>query len=123
MDRLIGHAESMGCRVFFLPLNGYDGFLATPRDIIINSRLHSDYQREVLAHELGHVHYGHDWRHPHDRERDERQADNYAARLLISPLEYAAAEYVYGPHAGALAEALQVSTAIISAWRRSYCAA
>lgn len=110
----------MGCRVFFLPLEGYDGFLATPRDIIVNSRLHSGYQREVLAHELGHVYHGHDWRHPHDEARDERQADAYAARLLISPLEYAAAERVYGPHLGALAEALHVSVEIVQAWRRTH---
>lgn len=106
-----------GTACFFLPPDGHDGFLATPIDIVITSRLYTDYQREVLAHELGHVHYGHDWRHPHDRERDERQADAYAARLLISPLEYAAAEQIYGPHPGALAEALRVSVEIVEAWR------
>lgn len=110
----------MGCRVFFLPLENHDGYLATPHDIVINSRLHADYQREVLAHELGHVHYGHDWRHPHDKARDERQADHYAARLLITPGEYAAAEAICGPHVGALAQALRVSTQMVSAWRRAH---
>lgn len=110
----------MKCRVFFHPLNQHDGYLATPRDIIINTRLHTSFQREVLAHELGHVHYGHDWRRPHDKRRDERQADAYAARLLISPVEYALAERTYGPHVGALAQALQVSTVIIRAWQETY---
>lgn len=118
MQKLIEHADTFECRVFFLPLAEHDGLLATPRDIVVNSRLHGDYQREVLAHELGHVYYGHDWRRPHDEERDERLADEYAARLLISPLEYASAEHVYGPHPGALAEALRVSVEMVRAWRR-----
>lgn len=117
---LIERAETMKCRVFFHPLDEYDGYLATPRDIVINTRLHASFQREVLAHELGHVHYGHDWRRPHDKARDERQADMYAARLLISPEDYALAECTYGPHVGALAQALQVSTAIVKAWQASH---
>lgn len=112
----------MKCRVFFHPLDHFDGYLATPRDIVINTRLHASFQCEVLAHELGHVYYGHDWRRPHDKARDEQQADHYAARLLISPADYALAEQIYGPHQGALAQALQVSTALIKAWQQSYIA-
>jgi Zn-dependent peptidase ImmA (M78 family) len=46
-------------------------------------------QRSVLAHELGHAYYDH---RCHDDLRCERQADAYAAALLIDPGEYAQAE-------------------------------
>lgn len=118
MQQLIDHAATLECRVVFLPLEHYDGIVAAPHEIVVNSRLHGDFQREVLAHELGHVWHGHDWRRRHDRERDERQADEYAATLLITPEEYARAERDHGPHLGALAQALRVSTQMIEAWRR-----
>lgn len=48
-----------------------------------------------LAHELGHAHYndppGHFGAH-------ELRADRFAARLLISPADYATTEAIYGPH-------------------------
>ncbi|MDY0828547.1 ImmA/IrrE family metallo-endopeptidase [Microbacterium sp. BG28] len=43
-------------------------------------------RRSVIAHELGHHHHGHTC----DSEANERQADAYAARLLIDPERYAA---------------------------------
>ena len=48
--------------------------------------------RSVLAHELGHAVLGHTSRRPTPRSvaRQERQADEWAARLLITPAAYAA---------------------------------
>lgn len=43
--------------------------------------------RSTLAHELGHAHYGHWW----SSRKHEDQADEWAARLLISPAEWSLA--------------------------------
>lgn len=53
-----------------------------------------------LAHELGHAHYGDP---PGHHGAHEIRADRFAARLLISPTEYATAEAIYGPHPATLA--------------------
>ena len=117
MNQLIAHAASLGCRVYFFPLaDDWEGYFDTSDTIVVNSSMTETYQREVLAHELGHAWYGHDWRLPHDRDRDERQADMYAARLLISPTEYALAEAIC-PHPGAIAKELGVATYLIHAWQ------
>ena len=122
LNSLLQHAASIGCRVYFLPIDDQlDGYLSANGDIVINSRMTETYQREVLAHELGHVHHGHDWRAPHDEPRDERQADLYAARLLISPVEYAAAEQLHS-HPGAIAKELGVSQYLIELWQGSLAA-
>lgn len=47
----------------------------------------------ALAQELGHAHYGAPASH---RPRYELRANRFAARLLISPVEYAMAERAYG---------------------------
>lgn len=68
----------------------------------------------ALAHELGHAHYG----DPAgcDPAREHR-ADRFAARLLISPVEYAMAEQAYGPHAARIAHELGVTTHLVQVWR------
>ncbi|MDK6259257.1 ImmA/IrrE family metallo-endopeptidase [Corynebacterium frankenforstense] len=72
----------------------------------------------TLAHELGHAVLGHRadvagwW-----SARQERQADRWAAELLISPEDYATAEALYGPHAGALAAEFGVTVHMIQTWR------
>lgn len=70
----------------------------------------------VLAHEIGHAWYGHDWRNPHDEGRDERQANLYAARLLLSPIEYAIAEALHH-HPGAIAKELGISQYLVELWQ------
>ncbi|WP_411697079.1 ImmA/IrrE family metallo-endopeptidase [Corynebacterium sp. LaCa191] len=68
----------------------------------------------ALAHELGHAHYndppGHHGAH-------EYRADRFAARLLISPVEYAAAESIYGPHPATLANELGVTVKVLKTWQ------
>lgn len=67
-----------------------------------------------LAHELGHAHYndppGHFGAH-------ELRADRFAARLLVAPGDYAAAEGVYGSHPAVLASELGVTVKIITVWQ------
>jgi Zn-dependent peptidase ImmA (M78 family) len=117
MQKVMEHAALLGCRVYFLPLReGMYGYLATGQDVVINSRLPEGFQREVLAHELGHVHYGHDLRTRHDSPRDEARADMYAARLLISPTEYAHAETMYDGCHKSIAQELRVSMKTLMLW-------
>jgi Zn-dependent peptidase ImmA (M78 family) len=86
--------------------------------ILLNPKRTETVQRVTLAHELGHAHYGDIWT---DGAREhavrERLADRYAARLLITPAPYGAAERLVGPHVGAIARELEVTTGVVEAWR------
>lgn len=75
-------------------------------------------RRCTLAHELAHYILGHqptedDWIH----SRQERQAHEFAAELLITPKSYESAEILAGSHDGALAAELGVTTHLIRVWR------
>nr|DAK57406.1 MAG TPA: IRRE PROTEIN, Deinococcus, Radiotolerance, Gene regulation.24A [Caudoviricetes sp.] len=68
----------------------------------------------ALAHELAHAHYGDP---PGHQPRYEARADRFAAKLLVSPVEYATAEQTYGPHPARIAHELGVTIHIINVWR------
>jgi Zn-dependent peptidase ImmA (M78 family) len=70
-------------------------------------------RRSVIAHELGHHHYGHDC----DSPANERQADAYAARLLINPAWYAELEAI-DSDAAWIAEEMNVAPWVVEAFRR-----
>jgi Zn-dependent peptidase ImmA (M78 family) len=72
-------------------------------------------QRSVIAHELGHWYYGHTC----STGRNERQADCFAAALLINPDEYARIEQI-SDDVEYIADELQVTEEVISDYRR-YC--
>lgn len=78
------------------------------------SRIYFDLQltpnevRVTIAHELGHAHHGHCC----DSDRNEWQADLYAARLLIDPSDYAELEAV-NPDQYQLADDLGVTVELI----------
>lgn len=76
---------------------------------------------ETLAHELGHVALRHMPGAPeYLRARQEREADEWAAKILISPSDYRRAEMLVGAHEGALAHELGVTTHLIRVWRGLY---
>lgn len=103
----------MGLRVQYRDLGRRHGELHSSGLIYINYRRTVLRQRVTLAHELGHHHHGHDWSRDHDRVRDEREADQYAARLLITADAYALAEAHVGEHLGALARELGVTRRLV----------
>lgn len=72
-----------------------------------------DEQRSVIAHELGHAHYGHDC----STARNEREADTWAANLLVDPATYAALEREGHDHHG-IAEHLGVTLDIVHAFQQ-----
>lgn len=78
--------------------------------------------RCTLAHELGHARHHHivgvdvpEW----IVQRQEREADEWAAQLLISEDDYARSESVC-PHPGAIARDLEVTVHLIEVWQRMY---
>ena len=70
-----------------------------------------------LAHELGHAHYGDP---PGHHGAHEIRADRFAARLLVSPTEYATTEALYGPHPATLANELGVTVKVLKTWQNIY---
>lgn len=120
IEELIAFAQRAGARVYFLPLTGLNGALSIEGDILINSRLTQAAQRVTLAHELGHLAKGHDWSMEHDKARDERQADLYAARLLIDAQAYAAAENLFEGCVGSIAKELGVTRRLVELWRENH---
>lgn len=120
MRDLRAHAAGLGLTVQLEDLGARNGEVRAGGRIVVNEDRSLSVQCEVLAHEIGHFVLGHNWTRAHDVIRDERQADTYAARLLITPERYALAERLVGTNAGALAYELQVSVRLIDLWRISY---
>lgn len=83
------------------------------RTITVRANLPRRYTRSLIAHELGHAHYGHTKSAP----KSERQADEYAAHILIDEDEYRQAESTYGTDVETLAFILNVSPGLIEVWR------
>lgn len=120
MQDVMDHAESIGLRVAFRDLGRRDGELHSSGLVVLNSRRNVLAQRQVLAHECGHWRLGHNWSREHDRPDDERQANIYAAKVLIAPLDYRFAERIVGTHAGALAKELGVTAGIVALWQQHH---
>ena len=120
MEDLLEHAAGLGLRVKFRDLGRRHGEVHSSGLVVVNDRRPLPVQRIALAHECGHHFYGHDWTADHDRERDEREADTYAARLLITPEAFAEAESLVGCGDSALARELNVQAKHIALWRAAY---
>lgn len=90
---LIRHAASLDTRVHFAHIDdepdllGY--YLAARKMIVLRIGMTLAQSRWVLGHECGHAYYNHACAGPLARAAAERQADAYAASLLIDPVEYA----------------------------------
>lgn len=111
-------AESMGVQLQ-RHTGGPPGWYDHHRRIISTRRGQSIGQyKSVLAHELGHAHYGDTpTGNGHYDQRQERRADEYAARLLISPVEFEAAATWHQGHLPAIADELEVTKHILKTWQ------
>ncbi len=116
---LVQLAASHGYTVEYRELKKHSGLLLPNGRIVINHKRSPLTQRAALAHELGHAHYGHDWRAPHVRERDEHYANVYAADLLIDERDYAVAEAMYDSQA-AIAMELEVPLDLLLVWQKAH---
>lgn len=111
-------AESMGVQLK-RHTGGPPGWYDHNRRIISTRRGQSIGQyKSVLAHELGHAHYGDTpTGNGHYDQRQERRADEYAARLLISPVEFEAAAAWHHGHLPAIADELEVTKHLLKTWQ------
>lgn len=110
-------AEHMGVRLR-RHTGGPPGWYDHNRRIISTRRGQSIGQyKSVLAHELGHAAHGDTpTGNGHYDQRQERRADEYAARLLISPVEFEAAATWHHGHLPAIADELEVTQHLLKTW-------
>lgn len=122
MKDLLAAANDMGVVVSTTRLpDGLLGFYALDLSrIFIDARLTPFEMRVVLAHEIGHAHYGHacDRGATESIRSHEHRADRYAARLLIPPGELARLESVNDDR-HYLADELRVTVDFID-WYRDH---
>ncbi|WP_306592917.1 ImmA/IrrE family metallo-endopeptidase [Corynebacterium striatum] len=111
-------AESMGVQLL-RHTSGPPGWYDHNRRIISTRRGQSIGQyKSVLAHELGHAHYGDTpTGNGHYDQRQERRADEYAARLLIDPHDFETAAAWHHGHLPAIADELEVTKHILKTWQ------
>lgn len=114
-------AESMGVQLQ-RHTGGPPGWYDHHRRIISTRRGQSISQyKSVLAHELGHAAHGDTpTGNGHFDQRQERRADEYAAQLLISPVDFAAAALWHNDHIPAIADELEVTQHLLRTWIALY---
>ncbi len=111
---LIDHAHSQGIRVWWRRLDGRGGQWSARHSCIwLDPSLTDREARSLLAHELGHAHYGDTGPQP---PHIEARAWRWAAGLLISRAEYALAERIHEQDTAAIADALDVTVEVIHAY-------
>lgn len=117
LSDLAAHAATLDVTVHigYLPSDVLGFYDPTSARVWVSIELTPDEQRCVLAHELGHVHHGHEC----GSERAERQADAYAADLLIHPERYAELERI-GHDAHVIADELDVTVDVVHAYREHH---
>lgn len=114
-EDLITACTRLGVHVVFVPFPLAGAYYHDTGLIVIDSRLPEPSQRATLAHEYVHALRGHDG--PQE-SHIERLVDRQAARLLISPAEYALAEYMHGTNVAAIADELHLPTWTVDAYRQ-----
>jgi Zn-dependent peptidase ImmA (M78 family) len=119
MQQLLRLADDLGLHVVERLGPTCGGFRPDTGTIRLNPGMSARTTRSVLAHEIAHARLGHHpTRHPAVREKQEHRADEWAARLLITPRDYAAAEALRGPHLASLAFELDVTIEIVAGFQR-----
>lgn len=117
VDALIQVAEARGYHVHWHKHGPKAAWIPHERTVTLRIGMSDVDTLCALAHELGHAHYGDP---PGHSGTYELRADRFAARLLISPTEYAIAEHIYGHHPTRLASELGVTTHILATWQHLY---
>lgn len=113
VDALIEVAEHRGYRIRWHRHGPKAAWLPHLQAVSLRYGMSDEDTLCALAHELGHAFYGDP---PGHAGMYERRADRFAARLLIDPAAYRAAEEIYGPYPTRLAAELGVTTHILTTW-------
>ena len=106
----------MGIKVVESSKDRFGYFCRDTGTIVVPTGVPARLRRSMIAHELGHAVYG----HTVSDAKAERQADEYAARLLITEKEYRRAETMFGQDVDTLAYELNVTPSLIIAWREQF---
>ena len=116
LELLYQHCADLGLDVEWEDLGAYRRGLYRHhrRLIVLSSRLTRAQATATLAHELGHARFGDTC----SSAPAEARAWMYAAAVLITPRQYAAAEALVGHHPAALALHLEVTPKLVESWRR-----
>lgn len=112
--QLIDHAHAEGIRVWWRHTGRCGTWSERHRCIWLDPALTDREARSVLAHELGHAHYGDRGPQP---PHIEARAWRWAADLLITRAEYALAEHIHGQDTAAIADALDVTLEVVDAYQ------
>jgi Zn-dependent peptidase ImmA (M78 family) len=96
-----------------MPAGMLGAWVPSKRRIYIDLALTFNERRSVIAHELGHVHYGHSC----DSGPTERQADAFAAQLLVDPSDYADLERISADE-HYIADELNITIDVVRDFRR-----
>ncbi|MFB4350304.1 ImmA/IrrE family metallo-endopeptidase [Microbacterium sp. CR_7] len=119
MDALLRLVETHGLPLVERAGRSCGGYEPNSATIRVAPGMSARTTRSVIAHELGHAMLGHEHTHdPTERARQERRADEWAARLLITPAAYAEAEAARDGHAASMAFDLEVTVDLVLAYRR-----
>lgn len=119
MDDLLRLVEENGLRLVERPGRSFGGYEPQTATIRVAPGLTRRATCSVLAHELAHALLGHaPAADATTRDRQERRADEWAARRLITAEAYAEAEKVRGTHPASLAFELGVTVEIVTAYQR-----
>lgn len=116
MRDLLNLAASYGVRVEMCHIEDALGFYDHEEGrVYVDIALTPNEKRATLAHELGHVHYGHSC-DAGPNSPEERQARAFAAQLLVHPADYAEAEHI-SSDAFHIADELGVTVNVIDDYR------
>lgn len=120
MRLLLAHAADLGTSVTLAKIDddphllGY--YSSRFRCVVVRAGMRRRLTRWVLAHELGHAFYDHTCTDVYSTAANERQADRYAALLLIDPADYARLERI-NDDAHWIADELDVTVEAVDAYR------
>ncbi|UQZ28431.1 ImmA/IrrE family metallo-endopeptidase [Corynebacterium accolens] len=120
IEALIQAAEARGYRIRWHRGGPKAAWVPSQNTITVQIGMDDATTLCSLAHELGHAHYGDaPTGNGHLDQRQEQRADMYAARLLISPVEFEAAVIWHQDHLPAIADELEVTQHLLNTWLRN----
>lgn len=114
IDGLEHAIRKEGVRLVYAPVSGAElgMYNDTTRTITVDPALNERQTRCALCHELIHARY-----HDTVLAAEERRTRRMTALTLIDTVDYQLAERVYGPDPYRLAEALDVTVAVVRDWQ------